>query len=117
MILTPCAVTSPALTLCFLNKLSSPSPSWSSPLSLDSSHGPLSPGLSLSQLLDEMREDQEHQGALVCLAESCLTLEGPCTAPPVTHWAASRCKATVSLGICLGDVRVRSWARVIFHRT
>ncbi|KAI2579189.1 adrenocortical dysplasia protein homolog isoform 2 [Homo sapiens] len=51
-------------------------------------------GLSLSQLLDEMREDQEHQGALVCLAESCLTLEGPCTAPPVTHWAASRCKAT-----------------------
>uniref|UniRef100_A0A2K6MRC1 ACD shelterin complex subunit and telomerase recruitment factor n=1 Tax=Rhinopithecus bieti TaxID=61621 RepID=A0A2K6MRC1_RHIBE len=51
-------------------------------------------GLSLSQLLDEMREDQEHQGALVCLAESCLTLEGPCTAPPLTHWAASRCKAT-----------------------
>uniref|UniRef100_A0A2I3HR23 ACD shelterin complex subunit and telomerase recruitment factor n=1 Tax=Nomascus leucogenys TaxID=61853 RepID=A0A2I3HR23_NOMLE len=51
-------------------------------------------GLSLSQLLDEMREDQEHQGALVCLAESCLTLEGPCTAPPITHWAASRCKAT-----------------------
>ncbi|EHH31762.1 hypothetical protein EGK_12899 [Macaca mulatta] len=62
-------------------------------------------GLSLSQLLDEMREDQEHQGALVCLAESCLTLEGPCTAPPLTHWAASRCKATVSLGLFLGDVR------------
>ncbi|XP_064239261.1 adrenocortical dysplasia protein homolog isoform X2 [Aotus nancymaae] len=51
-------------------------------------------GLSLSQLLDEMREDQEHQGALVCLAESCLKLEGPCTAPPLTHWAASRCRAT-----------------------
>nr|XP_035138393.2 adrenocortical dysplasia protein homolog isoform X1 [Callithrix jacchus] len=51
-------------------------------------------GLSLSQLLDEMREDQEHQGALVCLAESCLKLEGPCTAPALTHWAASRCRAT-----------------------
>ncbi|KAL0622125.1 Adrenocortical dysplasia protein-like protein [Plecturocebus cupreus] len=72
-------------------------------------------GLSLSQLLDEMREDQEHQGALVCLAEGCLKLEGPCTAPPLTHWAASRCRATVSLGLFLGDVRMRSWARVMLR--
>uniref|UniRef100_A0A8C5K4Y5 Adrenocortical dysplasia n=1 Tax=Jaculus jaculus TaxID=51337 RepID=A0A8C5K4Y5_JACJA len=53
-----------------------------------------SAGLTLSQLLDEVQEDQEHWGALVCLAESCLTLAGPCTPPTLTHWAASRCKAT-----------------------
>ncbi|XP_067576004.1 adrenocortical dysplasia protein homolog [Pseudorca crassidens] len=53
-----------------------------------------SAGLSLSQLLDEVEEDQEHRGALVSLAESCLMLAGPCTAPPLTHWAASRCRAT-----------------------
>ncbi|XP_007938449.1 adrenocortical dysplasia protein homolog [Orycteropus afer afer] len=52
------------------------------------------PGLTLSQLLDEVQEDQEHRGALVCLAESCLMLAGPRTAPPLTHWAASRCRAT-----------------------
>ncbi|XP_016075817.1 PREDICTED: adrenocortical dysplasia protein homolog isoform X1 [Miniopterus natalensis] len=46
-------------------------------------------GLSLSQLLDEVQEEQEHQGALVRLAESCLMLSGPCTAPPLTRWAAS----------------------------
>ncbi|XP_066204599.1 adrenocortical dysplasia protein homolog isoform X5 [Saccopteryx leptura] len=48
-----------------------------------------SAGLSLSQLLDEDREEQEHQGALVRLAESCLMLSGTCTAPPLTRWAAS----------------------------
>nr|XP_012598011.1 adrenocortical dysplasia protein homolog isoform X2 [Microcebus murinus] len=53
-----------------------------------------SAGLSLSQLLDEMQEDQEHEGALVRLAESCLQLAGPCTAPPLTRWAALRCGAT-----------------------
>ncbi|KAL2762260.1 adrenocortical dysplasia protein-like protein isoform 2, partial [Daubentonia madagascariensis] len=51
-------------------------------------------GLSLSQLLDEVQEDQEHWGALVHLAESCLQLAGPCTAPPLTRWAALRCGAT-----------------------
>uniref|UniRef100_A0A9L0K4M5 ACD shelterin complex subunit and telomerase recruitment factor n=1 Tax=Equus asinus TaxID=9793 RepID=A0A9L0K4M5_EQUAS len=50
-------------------------------------------GLSLSQLLDEVQEDQEHQGALVRLAESCLMLAGPCTAPPLTRWATSRRRA------------------------
>uniref|UniRef100_A0A8C5ZNN7 ACD shelterin complex subunit and telomerase recruitment factor n=1 Tax=Marmota marmota marmota TaxID=9994 RepID=A0A8C5ZNN7_MARMA len=50
-------------------------------------------GLTLSQLLDEVQEDQQHRGALVHLAESCLVLTGPCTAPPLTHWAASRCRA------------------------
>uniref|UniRef100_A0A8C3VTE8 ACD shelterin complex subunit and telomerase recruitment factor n=1 Tax=Catagonus wagneri TaxID=51154 RepID=A0A8C3VTE8_9CETA len=53
-----------------------------------------SAGVSLSQLLDEVEEDQEHHGALVQLAESCLMLAGPCTAPPLTRWAASRSKAT-----------------------
>uniref|UniRef100_A0A2K6GVM9 ACD shelterin complex subunit and telomerase recruitment factor n=1 Tax=Propithecus coquereli TaxID=379532 RepID=A0A2K6GVM9_PROCO len=53
-----------------------------------------SAGLSLSQLLNEVQEDQEHQGALVRLAESCLQLAGPCTAPPLTRWAALRCGAT-----------------------
>ncbi|XP_032280406.1 adrenocortical dysplasia protein homolog [Halichoerus grypus] len=53
-----------------------------------------SAGLSLSQLLDEVQEDQEHRGALVRLAESCLTLAGPCTAPPLTRWASSRLRAT-----------------------
>uniref|UniRef100_A0A8C0WPZ9 Shelterin complex subunit TPP1/Est3 domain-containing protein n=1 Tax=Castor canadensis TaxID=51338 RepID=A0A8C0WPZ9_CASCN len=52
-------------------------------------------GLTLSQLLDEVQEDQEHRGALVRLAESCLVLAGSCTATPLTHWAASHCKATV----------------------
>ncbi|XP_033613924.1 adrenocortical dysplasia protein homolog isoform X2 [Fukomys damarensis] len=51
-------------------------------------------GLTLSQLLDEVQEDQEHREALVRLAESCLILTGPCTAPPLTHWAVSRCGAT-----------------------
>ncbi|XP_058135826.1 adrenocortical dysplasia protein homolog isoform X2 [Dasypus novemcinctus] len=51
-----------------------------------------SEGLSLSQLLDEVQEDKEHRGALVHLAESCLNLTGPCTAPPLTRWAASRCR-------------------------
>ncbi|XP_008063955.2 LOW QUALITY PROTEIN: adrenocortical dysplasia protein homolog [Carlito syrichta] len=51
-------------------------------------------GLSLSQLLDEVYEDQEHREALVCLAESCLMLAGPGTAPPLTHWATSCCRAT-----------------------
>ncbi|XP_037018541.2 adrenocortical dysplasia protein homolog isoform X2 [Artibeus jamaicensis] len=46
-------------------------------------------GLSLSQLLDEVQEEQEHQGALVRLAESCLMLSGPCTTPPLTRWAAA----------------------------
>ncbi|XP_021112513.1 adrenocortical dysplasia protein homolog isoform X2 [Heterocephalus glaber] len=50
-------------------------------------------GLTLTQLLDEVQEDQEHREALVRLAESCLILAGPCTAPPLTHWAASRCRA------------------------
>ncbi|XP_062032507.1 adrenocortical dysplasia protein homolog isoform X4 [Lepus europaeus] len=50
-------------------------------------------GLSLSQLLDEVQEDQEHRGALVRLAESCLVLAGPCAAPSLTRWAASRCRA------------------------
>ncbi|XP_039707932.1 adrenocortical dysplasia protein homolog isoform X2 [Pteropus medius] len=54
---------------------------------------PLLPGLSLSQLLDEVQEEQEHQGALVRLAESCLMLSGPCTAPSLTRWATSRLRA------------------------
>ncbi|KAM5295902.1 adrenocortical dysplasia protein homolog isoform 3-T3 [Glossophaga mutica] len=45
--------------------------------------------LSLSQLLDEVQEEQEHQGALMRLAESCLMLSGPCMMPPLTRWAAS----------------------------
>lgn len=77
-------------------------------------------GLSLSQLLDEVQEEQEHQGALVCRAESCLMLSGPCTAPLLTRWAASRSRALVSLGLPLGTVKVRSPARarmiVHFHR-
>uniref|UniRef100_A0A8C8XXL6 ACD shelterin complex subunit and telomerase recruitment factor n=1 Tax=Panthera leo TaxID=9689 RepID=A0A8C8XXL6_PANLE len=48
-----------------------------------------SAGLSLSQLLDEVQEDQEHRGALVHLAESCLMLAGPYTAPPLTRWTSS----------------------------
>ncbi|XP_052512162.1 adrenocortical dysplasia protein homolog isoform X1 [Budorcas taxicolor] len=51
-------------------------------------------GLPLSQLLNEVEVDQEHQKALVCLAESCLMLAGPDTAAPITPWAASRCRAT-----------------------
>ncbi|KAK2494718.1 hypothetical protein MC885_003029 [Smutsia gigantea] len=70
-----------------------------------------SAGLSLSQLLDEVEEDQEHWGALVHLAESCLMLAGPCTASPLTRWAASRHRATVSVGLSLRNVRVRSWAK------
>ncbi|KAM4833948.1 adrenocortical dysplasia protein homolog isoform 2-T2 [Thomomys bottae] len=52
-------------------------------------------GLTLSQLLDEVQEEQEHRGALVRLAESCLMLKGPCIAPPLTHWAASHCNTMV----------------------
>lgn len=74
----------------------------------------------MSQLLDEVQQEQEHQGALVCRAESCLMLSGPCTAPLLTRWAASRSRALVSLGLPLGNVRVRSQARarmiVHFHR-
>ncbi|KAM9755551.1 adrenocortical dysplasia protein homolog isoform 1-T1 [Dama dama] len=51
-------------------------------------------GLSLSQLLNEVEVDQEHQKALVRLAESCLMLAGPDTAAPITPWAASRCRST-----------------------
>ncbi|KAB0382716.1 hypothetical protein FD755_004633 [Muntiacus reevesi] len=51
-------------------------------------------GLSLSQLLNEVEVDQEHQKALVRLAESCLMLAGPDTAAPITPWAASRCRTT-----------------------
>ncbi|XP_037371810.1 adrenocortical dysplasia protein homolog [Talpa occidentalis] len=50
----------------------------------------LSAGPSLSQLLDDVQEDQDHRGALVHLAESCLMLAGPCTAPCLTRWAALR---------------------------
>ncbi|XP_039078388.1 adrenocortical dysplasia protein homolog isoform X1 [Hyaena hyaena] len=53
-----------------------------------------SAGLSLSQLLDEVQEDQEHRGALVHLAESCLTLAGAYTAPPLTRWASSHHRTT-----------------------
>ncbi|XP_030154340.1 adrenocortical dysplasia protein homolog isoform X3 [Lynx canadensis] len=53
-----------------------------------------SAGLSLSQLLDEVQEDQEHRGALVHLAESCLMLAGPYTAPPLTRWASSHHRTT-----------------------
>jgi hypothetical protein len=74
-------------------------------LSLNPLSGLLSPGLTLSQLLDEVQEDQEHRGALVRLAESCLVLAGSCTATPLTHWAASHCKATVSLGFPLGGIK------------
>ncbi|GAB5582382.1 adrenocortical dysplasia protein homolog isoform X4 [Prionailurus iriomotensis] len=58
------------------------------------SSGPLPSGLSLSQLLDEVQEDQEHRGALVHLAESCLMLAGPYTAPPLTRWASSHHRTT-----------------------
>ncbi|XP_008565814.1 PREDICTED: adrenocortical dysplasia protein homolog isoform X5 [Galeopterus variegatus] len=61
-------------------------------------------GLSLSQLLDEVKEDQEHQGALVHLAESCLMLAGPCTTPPLTRWAASRCRATGEAGYTVPSI-------------
>lgn len=54
------------------------------------------------------------------LAESCLMLSGPCTAPPLTRWATSRLRAMVSMGFPLENVRVRSWAKarliVHFHR-
>ncbi|KAL1784022.1 adrenocortical dysplasia protein-like isoform X1 [Sigmodon hispidus] len=53
-----------------------------------------SAGLTMSQLLDEVKEDQDHLGALVRLAESCLMLSGPCTAMPLTHWTASCFQAT-----------------------
>ncbi|XP_028624309.1 adrenocortical dysplasia protein homolog isoform X2 [Grammomys surdaster] len=53
-----------------------------------------SAGLTLTQLLDEVKEDQDHWGALVCLAESCLMLKGPCIATPLTHWTTSRSQAT-----------------------
>ncbi|KAM6223777.1 adrenocortical dysplasia protein homolog [Rhynchocyon petersi] len=52
------------------------------------------PGLTLTQLLDEVQEDQDHRGSLVRLAESCLMLAGPGTTPPLTRWATLRCKAT-----------------------
>ncbi|ELV12230.1 Adrenocortical dysplasia protein like protein [Tupaia chinensis] len=55
---------------------------------------PSNAGLSLTQLLDEVQEDQEHRGALVRLAESCLILAGPRTAPRLTHWAASHSRDT-----------------------
>ncbi|XP_075393219.1 adrenocortical dysplasia protein homolog [Tenrec ecaudatus] len=68
------------------------------------------PGLTLSQLLDEVQEDQEQRGALVRLAESCLMLAGPQKAPHLTRWAASSCRAmgedvyTVpSLWLCIPD--------------
>ncbi|XP_008565796.1 PREDICTED: adrenocortical dysplasia protein homolog isoform X2 [Galeopterus variegatus] len=73
-------------------------------LSLSLSSGGLPPGLSLSQLLDEVKEDQEHQGALVHLAESCLMLAGPCTTPPLTRWAASRCRATGEAGYTVPSI-------------
>lgn len=69
---------------------------------------PLAPGLTLTQLLDEVQEDQDHRGALVRLAESCLMLSGPCTATPVTHWTASCLQATVSGGLSWGGFRVRA---------
>ncbi|GAB1293581.1 Adrenocortical dysplasia protein [Apodemus speciosus] len=53
-----------------------------------------SAGLTLSQLLDEVKENQDHRGALVRLAESCLMLKGPCTPPPLTHWTATCSQAT-----------------------
>ncbi|XP_060041295.1 adrenocortical dysplasia protein homolog isoform X2 [Erinaceus europaeus] len=50
-----------------------------------------STGISLSQLLDEVQEDQEHRGALVQLAENCLMLtSGHFTAPCPTRWATLR---------------------------
>ncbi|XP_023412341.1 adrenocortical dysplasia protein homolog isoform X2 [Loxodonta africana] len=52
------------------------------------------PGLTLSQLLDEVQEDQEHRRALVRLAESCLMLAGCQTTPTLTRWATSHCRAT-----------------------
>ncbi|XP_029782420.1 adrenocortical dysplasia protein homolog isoform X2 [Suricata suricatta] len=67
--LNPCRVTSPAISCCFFS-------------------------LSLSQLLDEVQEDREHWGALVHLAESCLMLAGPYTAPPLTRWASSHHRTT-----------------------
>lgn len=66
-----------------------------------------SAGLTLSQLLDEVKEDQDHRGALVRLAESCLVLQGPFTARPLTHWATSCSQATVSAVLFLGGVRGR----------
>ncbi|XP_048211276.1 adrenocortical dysplasia protein homolog isoform X2 [Perognathus longimembris pacificus] len=60
-------------------------------------------GLTLSQLLDEVQMEQEHWGALVRLAESCLMLKGPCTAPPRTYWAASHCDAKVEAKYTVPD--------------
>ncbi|KAM5263885.1 adrenocortical dysplasia protein homolog [Ctenodactylus gundi] len=68
-------------------------------------------GLTLTQLLDEIQEDQEHWGALVHVAESCLMLAGTCTAPSLTHWDASHCRATVSLRLLFNGIRVMGWAR------
>ncbi|XP_004690277.1 PREDICTED: adrenocortical dysplasia protein homolog isoform X2 [Condylura cristata] len=56
-------------------------------------------GPSLSQLLDEVQEDQEHWGALVRLAESCLMLEGSCSPPCLTRWATSRHR-TMGEAVC-----------------
>nr|AAH04682.1 Acd protein [Mus musculus] len=67
----------------------------------------LAPGLTLSQLLDEVREDQDHRGALVCLAKSCLVLKGPCTTTPLTDWITSGSQALVSAGLFLGGFRGR----------
>ncbi|XP_040838464.1 adrenocortical dysplasia protein homolog isoform X2 [Ochotona curzoniae] len=55
---------------------------------------PSSTGLTLTQLLEEVQEDQEHRVGLVRLAESCLVLADPCPTPPLSHWAAARCGAT-----------------------
>ncbi|XP_006878956.1 PREDICTED: adrenocortical dysplasia protein homolog [Elephantulus edwardii] len=50
--------------------------------------------MTLSQLLNEVEEDQEHPDRQVCQAENCLMLAGPGTAPQLTRWAALRCKFT-----------------------
>lgn len=87
------------------------------PLSFSPFSDPLPLGLSLCQLLNEVEVDQEHQKALVRLAESCLMLAGPDTAAPITPWAASRCRTTVSLELLLGNVGLGSWERVQTERS
>lgn len=63
-------------------------------------------GLSLTQLLDEVQEEQEHQGALVRRAESCLMLSGHCTAPLLTGWATSRSRALEKAVYTVPSVRL-----------
>lgn len=70
------------------------------------------PDFTLTQLLEEVEEDQEQGESLVRLAESCLMPSSSVTTPCRTRWSALRLRTRVSIGYLFGSVRVRSWARV-----